>query len=124
MIYEPHNDAEQPRQARNVKRNLLFLHVLLVFGYVSESLLQVVTALQGFLKFSLHVVDLKDARKDNKEQMSWRPASEHKASVVFTHQYLLSCLLLQMNNLILPVNPLRLQLTRQQVRVLQAGRAR
>lgn len=33
--------------------------------------------------------------------------------------YLLGCFLLQASNLILPVNPLRLQLTCQQVRVLQ-----
>lgn len=46
-----------------------------------------------------------------------------KAGFVCSAQYLLGRLLLQMNDLILPVNPLRLQLTRQQVRVLQTGRA-
>lgn len=43
----------------------------------------------------------------------------HLKPVLNTASYLLGCFLLQVNNLILPVNPLRLQLTCQQVRVLQ-----
>lgn len=42
------------------RRHLLLLYALLIFVYFSQALLQVITAFQGLLEFSLHVAYLQD----------------------------------------------------------------
>lgn len=55
----------------SISLHLLFLHALLLFAHFCEASLQVITALQGLLKFSLHVVYLKGLCAQNKTYSWW-----------------------------------------------------
>ena len=57
-------DVSQTNIKWHISLHLLLLHALLLFAYFPKSLLQVIAALQGLLKLSLHVIYLKGEYAD------------------------------------------------------------
>lgn len=63
--WAPPQSGEAQEKQQGVSVGLLFLQALLLFGYFWDPLLQVVAALQGLLKFRLHVVHLEGQSEQN-----------------------------------------------------------